>query len=82
MPSFFNPIAVSVPYTERVPDPLAHFTHARRLPFPLACRACGREFAIFVPASLAAIDVNQVYGELSDLVVDTCGNHPPVIQRQ
>ena len=51
-------------------------------PLALACPACGREFAIFVPASLAAVDVNQVYGELTELVTTTCGDHPPVIQRQ
>lgn len=82
MPSFFNPIAVALPMEEHFQYPLANFKEARRLPSSLACPECGGEFAVFVPLTLGARDVQEVCGDLAGMLAATCGQHPPLIQRQ
>jgi hypothetical protein len=82
MPSFFNPIAIALPVESRFQDRLLNFAGAHRLPYSLACPACGGEFAVYVPAVLVSSDVKEIYGDLTNVLTATCGRHPPVIQRQ
>jgi len=82
MPSFFNPIAIALPVEQHFQGPLLNFAGAHRLPHSVACPACGGEFAVYVPAMLASANLQEIYGELTNLLTATCGRHPPVIQRQ
>ena len=78
MPIVFNPIAFTV---SGVPG-LENFLAGRSIYNAIVCPCCGATYHILVPISSSDKEVDSFKAELIKAVINSCGEHPPLVQLQ
>jgi hypothetical protein len=78
----FNIIAFMLPLISAAELEVAGRVMGRVVRDAIACPACGVRYSLIVPACSSGAQIDRAKRELRDQVSSTCGQHPPVVQKQ
>lgn len=81
MAVFFNPIACTLPLSCGTELELTGKVIGRMILNAIKCPRCGIQYNLIVPIFSSGSDVQAYTENLCVSVSNTCGVHPPIIQR-
>jgi hypothetical protein len=82
MAIMFNPIALKNSMPCDYPIRIAGTLAGRTLPEALTCPSCGSVYDLIVPAHASLSEVETYTLDLRIALLESCGSHPPVLQKQ
>ncbi len=78
----FNIIACMVPLVGALEIEVAGRLMGQVLRDAIRCPECGVLYSLIVPAGAPERQLSRETEEMREYVSSTCGNHPPIIQKQ
>ena len=82
MPVFFNPIAFESSMSFDGHFELAGLVIGRTLQEAVHCPYCGATYHLIVPAAASLSEVEAYRIDLREALSESCGMHPPFVQKQ
>ena len=78
----FNAIACALPFPSGTELEIAGMLMARVINNVISCPNCGQHYSLIISPYISGKELYAAAEELQSQVLYTCGDHPPIIQKQ